>query len=209
MFSKLREYKINQLMDFIRDMCCFLAKDKETKGEKLPNDENRIRTILLEEYIKKGTGMEDCIFLPEMCTNYIGNGVYKGRTDLYVIFKTDYDYHQPDAFFIAECKRVDGKKTLNKLYVKEGIDRFTAVNPKYSTYYGISMMVGFVVKPISIRKNAHKIEDIQNSSADQSMHGLWIFKDKKGKTERFECAYHNRPKPISLQHLFADFSKIM
>ena len=69
MFFILREHKINRLMDFIRDMCCLLAKDKESKGEKLPNDENCIRTILLEEYIKKGNGMEDCIFLPEIYTN--------------------------------------------------------------------------------------------------------------------------------------------
>ena len=209
MFSRLREFEINHLIDFIRDMCNSLAEDKDSKGEKLPNKENLIRTILLEEYIKKAKGMDDYIFLPETPTNYIGGGVYKGRTDLCVLFKTDYSNQNTDAFFIAECKRLDGNQKLNKSYVNEGIIRFTDDNPKYSTYYGTSMMIGFIVKPINIEENARKIEDIQNNSATLSTHGTWKVKDKVGKTERFECIYCNRHRSITWQHLFADFSNII
>ena len=209
MFSRLREFEICQLMDFIRDMCCFLAKDKEAKGEKLPNDENRIRTILLEEYIKKSSGMDDYIFLAETPVNYVGDGKYKGRADLCVLIKTDYSYQNSEAFFIAECKRLDGNRTLNKQYVNEGIKRFITDNPKYSSHYGTSMMIGFVIKPIKIKENARRIEGIQNKSDIISMRGSWTDKDKTERTERYECVYRNRSKPITLQHLFADFSRII
>lgn len=205
--SRLREAEVRKVTDYIRDMCCLLAGDKEAKRERLPNDENRIRNILLEEYMNQGTGMNDYRFSPEMNTNYNGNGRYKGRTDMHIVFKSDFE--KREASFIVECKRLDGGKTLNRKYVEEGIGRFVAENPKYSSYYGISMMLGFVVKPIDICGNARKIEGIQNKKDDLAMHGIWEHKDRTKKTERFECTYRNRQEPVRLQHLFADFSKII
>ena len=205
--SRLRKTCLEKVIAYIQEMCCLLSTDKESKGEFVPNDENLIRNILLEEYINHGQRMKNFLFLPEIYTNYTGHGHYKGRTDIYVKFETD--FQEKEAYFIAECKRLDGLTTLNKKYVKEGIRRFVANPPKYSSFYGTSMMIGFIVKPIDMQANAKRIEVIQNQATDQTMHGNWIYKDKTGKTERFECVYRNRKPPITLQHLFADFSKIV
>ena len=119
------------------------------------------------------------------------------------------DFQERDAYFIAECKRLDGLSALNKKYVEEGIARFVADDPKYSSYYGTSMMIGFVVSPIDMDDNAKVLEGIQNKAKDMTMHGNWQYKDMTKKTKRFECIYTNRKEPVTLLHLFADFSTII
>ena len=42
-----------KITTYIFDMCTLIVEDYEKKQLKLPNDENKIRSIMLEEYINK------------------------------------------------------------------------------------------------------------------------------------------------------------
>ena len=95
------------------------------------------------------------------------------------------DFEKDDAYYITECKRVDGSSDLNKKYVKEGVARF--VTEKYSSYYGRNIMLGFVVKKIDISSNVKLIEEIQNADLSQQMHGNFEFIESKDVTESYKC----------------------
>ena len=87
--------------------------------------------------------------------------------DIRILLKSDFE--KEDAYYVIECKRIDGTSDLNKKYVKEGVARF--VTQKYSSYYGRNIMLGFVVKKIDMSANAKLIEGIQNADLNQHAHG--------------------------------------
>jgi hypothetical protein len=68
-----------------------------------------------------------------------------GRTDIPILFpevRETYGDHDPHA--IIECKRVAGNDpTLCRLYVVEGIDRFTSA--KYASRHTVAFMAGYVL----------------------------------------------------------------
>lgn len=51
-------YRANfeKITNYILDICELVVEDYENKQLKLPNDENKIRSIMLEEYMKKQKG---------------------------------------------------------------------------------------------------------------------------------------------------------
>lgn len=112
-----------------------------------------------------------------------------------------------DAYYIIECKRIDGTADLNKKYVKEGVARF--VTQKYSSYYGRNVMLGFVVKKMDISANAQLIESIQNSDLDQNMHGNFELVNSDNLTESYKCMYRIQSGELELRHIFSDYSSIM
>ena len=63
-----------------------------------------------------------------LAENYAGSGQHIGRVDIRILLKSDFE--KDDAYYITECKRIDGSSDLNKKYVKEGVARF--VTEKYS-----------------------------------------------------------------------------
>ena len=82
---------------------------------------------------------------PQSSENYDGEtDHYIGRTDIKVI-SGDY-FRDAQAYFIVECKRIDGGPDLNKKYISEGVSRFfiPAPSPKYSSYYRQNIMFGYV-----------------------------------------------------------------
>ena len=183
-------YRANfeKITAYILDICDLIVEDYERKQLKLPNDENKIRSIMLEEYMKtqKGVyGMSDYRFELEVPENYVGNGQHIGRVDIRILLKSDFE--KEDAYYIIECKRIDGSSDLNKKYVKEGVARF--VTEKYSSYYGRNIMLGFVVKKIDVSSNAKLIEEIQNADFNQQMHGNFEFIESEGVTESYKCMY--------------------
>ena len=128
-----------KITTYIFDMCTLIVEDYEKKQLKLPNDENKIRSIMLEEYINKQKVPHNMLgykFELEVPENYAGNGKYIGRVDIRSLLKSDFE--KDDAYYIVECKRIDGSADLNKKYVKEGVARF--VTGKYSSYYGRNIM---------------------------------------------------------------------
>lgn len=203
-------YRANfeKITNYILDICELVVEDYENKQLKLPNDENKIRSIMLEEYMKKqkgSYGMSDYRFELEVPENYAGNGQHIGRVDIRILLKSDFE--KEDAYYIIECKRIDGTADLNKKYVKEGVARF--VTQKYSSYYGRNVMLGFVVKKMDISANAQLIESIQNSDLDQNMHGNFELVNSDNLTESYKCMYRIQLGELELRHIFSDYSSIM
>ena len=205
---ELHRTNFEKITTYILDICALIVKDYEKKQLKFPNDENRIRSIMLEEYMNKQKnthGMSGYKFEPEVPENYAGRGQHIGKVDIRILLKSDFE--KDDAYYIIECKRIDGSSDLNKKYVKEGVARF--VTEKYSSYYGRNIMLGFVVKKIDISSNAKLIEEIQNADLRQQMHGKFELIERKGVTESYRCMYQIQSGEVELHHIFSDYSSIM
>jgi len=124
----------------------------------LPNDENKIRNVLVNQYINNSKikrQLEIAYFIfPEVPeTESIG------RTDIR-IQKPDSFYNQNEAYYIIECKRMNsnarrGTSGLNAEYIRNGICRFTS--NYYASHYGVNALIGFVVEPLDIHQNADDI----------------------------------------------------
>lgn len=203
-------YRANfeKITAYILDICELIVEDYEKKKFKLPNDENKIRSIMLEEYMNKqkdAHGMSGYKFELEVPENYVGGGQHIGRVDIRILLKSDFE--KDDAYYIIECKRIDGTTDLNKKYVKEGVSRF--VTQKYSSYYGRNIMLGFVVKKIDVSANAKLIEEIQNTELGQYMHGDFQLVKREGVTESYKCIYQLQSGEVELRHIFSDYSSIM
>lgn len=204
----LYQANFDKITNYILDICRLIVDDYEQKQLKMPNDENQIRSIMLEEYMKKQKGaydMEDYRFDLEVPEHYVGNGKHIGRVDLRILLKNDFE--KEEAYYIVECKRIDGTSALNKKYVQEGIARF--ITEKYSSYYGRNIMLGFVVKKIDISDNAKSIEDIQNKDSDKFMHSKFELIGEKGVSERYKCMYQIQSGKLELCHIFSDYSSIV
>lgn len=203
-------YRANfeKITNYILNICELVVEDYEKKRLKLPNDENKIRSIMVEEYMKKQKsvyGMSDYRFEIETPENYVGNGKHIGRVDIRILLKNDFE--KEDAYYVIECKRIDGTFDLNKKYVKEGVARF--VTQKYSSYYGRNIMLGFVVKKVDMSDNAKLIEKIQNKDLDKNMHGNFEFIESNGVVESYKCIYKIQSGEVELRHIFSDYSSIV
>lgn len=203
-------YRANfeKIANYILNICELVVEDYEKKQLKLPNDENKIRSIMLEEYMKKqkdAYGMSDYRFELEVPENYAGGGQHIGRVDIRILLKSDFE--KEDAYYVIECKRIDGTSDLNKKYVKEGVARF--ITQKYSSYYGRSIMLAFVVKKLDIPANTRLIEKIQNADLDGHMHGDFEFIKSNGVAESYKCLYQIQSGEVELRHIFSDYSGIM
>lgn len=204
----LNRANFEKITSYILDICELVVKDYRNRHLNLPNDENKIRSIMLEEYMQKHKNtykMSDYRFELEVPENYVGNGKHIGRVDIRILLKTDFE--KEDAYYIIECKRIDGTADLNKKYVREGVARF--VTQKYSSYYGINIMLGFVIRKIDVSANAKLIEGIQNAEPDIRMHGNFLPVQNVGVTESYKCLYQIQSGELELCHIFADFSSII
>ncbi len=197
-----------KITDYICSMCRLAVEDYGTRQRQMPNDENAIRSIMLEEYMKKQKAAHDMSgyrFDPEALEHYDGNGNYFGRVDIRILLKSDFE--KDEACYIVECKRIDGNSDLNKKYVQEGVARF--VTQKYSSYYGRNVMLGFVVRQIDVSENVKKIEKIQSAEPDEHMHGTFRLLKSDGVTESYECIYQIQSGELELCHIFSDYSGIV
>jgi len=180
----------------------------EEDGHKVKNNENFIRNKLFKNYLsstelKSLHKLYMCRFECESAE--IDNEYCEiGYTDIKVL--TYASLFEQDAYFIIECKRLDGLETLNRKYVDEGIMRFIQIN-KYPAYYKLNGLIGFVVKNIDINKNTDKINYrlIYNSENINTKQQL---------TEEFEHAYisihqNGEGEDIKLYHLMLDFSAVV
>ena len=203
-------YRANfeKIANYILTICELIVEDYEKKQLKLPNDENRIRSIMLEEYLNKQKSSYDMLdyrFELEVPENYVGSGQHIGRVDIRILLKSDFE--KEDAYYVIECKRIDGTSDLNKKYVKDDVARF--ITQKYSSYYGRNIMLGFVVKKIDISANALLIEGIQNASPSEHMHGNFEFVKSDDVTESYKCIYQIQSGVLELRHIFSDYSRIV
>lgn len=208
LLNPLKETNFKKIADYVVAICEIVIEDFASKGRRLCNDENEIRTIMLEEYFKPRKAdfnMTGFSFYPEMVTGYDGDGKYKGRVDISI--KLIADFSKEEAGYVIECKRLDGYSRLNTEYVNEGVLRFTT--GKYSSYYGCDIMLGFVVKKIDIAQNADKIDAIQQKNSECHTKGKLRLVGSTDNTYSYECYYDVRSDQLELRHIFADYSKIV
>ena len=204
----LHRTNFEKITTYIFDICALMVEDYEKRQLRLPNNENKIRSIMLKEYMNKqksAHGMLGYKFELEVPENYLWGGRHKGRVDIRVLLKSDFE--KDDAYYIIECKRISGSSTLNKVYVTDGVARF--LTEKYSSYYGRNIMLGFVVKKIDISSNTKSIEEIQNTELSQQMHGNFEFIKNEGVSEIYKCMYQLPSGDVELHHIFSDYSSIM
>lgn len=145
------------------------------------NNENRIRDILYGYVSQSKIRNEIC----NIYGFYLDKEVDEktGRVDLKI--KNINDFENFSAYYIIECKRIDGKSTLNKEYVHNGINRFTT--GYYSSYYGVNGMIAFIVEKIDIDSNLKKIGG-----------GFSMLETDK--------LYDSKHSTVKLFHLMMDFS---
>ncbi len=174
--------------------CCYLGMIE--KYPTLENNENKIRNRLYKDFleparIKENLGIHNWIFHPE--TPEINDEYHEhGRTDLKLYLATEYVKNE-NAYYIIECKRLDGGKFLNESYVKNGIERF--ISEKYPTHKKVNGMLGFVVKAIDINKNSKYLGLI----CSHLIPGFQFAYTSEHKTKESK-------KDFTLYHLMLDFS---
>ncbi len=188
---------------------CYKMMIKDTV--KVPNDENRIRDILRKDYLNNRQ-IRDSIGLTD---NYIFDREVPeendlGRVDIKI--STHNTFKNPEAFYIIECKRLDnqnltGVSGLNAEYIKNGIKRF--VERKYSAYYRINGMIGFVVEEMDISTNITCINNLlkkkfSEANTETVLTALNFINDFK--YQYFSIHKDLKDKKIKLYHLMFDFS---
>jgi hypothetical protein len=172
----------------------------------LKNDEDAI-TNRLTVYLNAGPNI---LRYESQSPEHYNDGTdrYIGRTDIKVI-SGDY-FRDAKAYHIVECKRIDGTNTLNRKYIKDGVARFftPTPKPKYSSYYMLNIMFGYVVRAIDVSDNADKIDKLQHSLLKKLTITNFVLKQNDNSqyyvyTCDYSCACIGR---IELSHLFFNLS---
>ncbi len=148
------EFELEQVMQHIVDCYNLIL----VSGAKLPNDENEIRSHLVEGYLSNSTirrkyGIEDYLFDSEVGVFRETDFKQVGRSDIKVALKS-HTFDEPKKCFIIECKRLDGGTDLNREYVKEGVKRF--ISQAYPTFLNLNGMIGFCVQLFDIQANTNQ-----------------------------------------------------
>jgi hypothetical protein len=203
----------NYKAEFQRVLCGVFACYKIMLNDnvEVPNDENEIRNVLLNNYlnddiVRKQTDLIWYSFNKEVPEQ-------NGRIDIKVELRNP--YISAKAYYIIECKRFDNKNTagisgLNAEYVKNGIYRF--VSKYYSTNCGVNAMIGFVVEKMCIHSNIDNIKALLQNNFTNCNTTKTI--QKESFIPDFEFHYtseHNDidNKNFTLYHLMFDFSNII
>jgi hypothetical protein len=174
------------------------------------NDENGIRDILLLTYLKNREIRRKVKLINYRFDREITEDTTKGRVDIRIISKNDFEIDE--AYYVIECKRLDNKNLLgttgfNAEYVNNGIRRF--IEGKYSTYYGVNGMIGFVVEQMDISTNIININKVlRKNFSDANTETILTFHDF---ITDFEYQYYSihkdiKDRKIKLYHLMFDFS---
>lgn len=187
-FDSSTSFYTDEFQNILRGIiaCYQLISSLESK---LPNDENKIRNHILNEYLKVQEFKEK-----HRLTNYLflaEQPVDEGRIDISIFSLNELVIDQ--AFYSIECKRLDSKNLkgitgLNSKYIKNGVCRF--VYDFYSSYFGINGMVGFVVDNLDIDNNITNLNSLLNKDLI----------DDKGKI--VNAMPHQEIKPIQLNEDF-------
>ena len=210
--------KNNIYEDMINFIFISLEKMRENllaENKNIKNDEEKIRTHLLEHYLKNEQFKEKyfddlyLLFDAEVAEGYdLTSEEYIGRVDIKV-----YSINtiiNPKDYYIIECKRIDGSSTLNRKFITEGICRFILNKPKYSSYNKKNIMLGFVVKNIDIEINTARINEIQSEIEDIHIcEELERLKKEKEEYYLYRNKYKCGDKKIELSHLFYNLSDVI
>jgi hypothetical protein len=201
---KIYEVHFHEILKYIIKSYELLIKD----NVQLENNENAIRDILVENYLthsvkREKMGIGCLIFNREPAEN-----MAKGFVDIKV--QTMISLNNPKAYYIFECKRLDGSSALNKKYIKDGIMRF--ICEKYSSYYGLNGMLGFEVRNFNTLDNIKILNRLVFSKYPEvncvkKIAQITIL-------ENFKYSYISENRTVSsgkvqLYHLMLDFSYVV
>ncbi|MVO08554.1 hypothetical protein GOQ30_05185 [Flavobacterium sp. TP390] len=129
----------------------------------IENNENLIRNGLYKNYLENNEIREELQLTPYLFDTevelYNDDDLVKGRTDIKV-YNAIERTKNTDAYYIIECKRIDGSNGLNDKYISNGINRFIE-NEKYPSFKKVNGMIGFVVNPIDIEQNTKNFSDLK------------------------------------------------
>ena len=160
-FGYSSSFYINEFEDILRGIIV-CSHWINSSGVALTNNENEIRNVMLNNYLKVESFKKAHFNLASYHFDYetIEN---TGRADIRILPVNP--YINDDAYFIIECKRINNQNTLgqtglNAEYVKNGICRF--VTGYYTSYFGINGLIGFIVEDIEIDKNVTHINTLLN-----------------------------------------------
>ena len=180
--------------------CIIAAKTK------IPlNNENAIRDIFLSKEYLKNINFRNSN--PPMANYHFDKETAedKGRADIRILRVND--YIDDDAYYIIECKRLDGKNKLNKEYIFNGIKRFTN-EKKYKFHEHTAGMIGFVVSNMDINENVICINNLlQNNFTEINTEKELT---EKQITPDFKYSYYSNHKVKNstkiIYHLMFNFS---
>lgn len=211
--SEFKKGLYNLIISAVIKSCEIMVNDCSIDDNKLPNHEEKLRNHLLENYLGNdqkrlliGLSGVAIGFIPEAPENYDSkSNTYIGRTDIKVVSKNWLSGNSED-YYIIECKRIDGGKSLNEKYIDEGICRFVDSRPKYSSYNHMNIMLAFVVQEIKCVDNVTKIADLHEEKLQQiiceNIEIVDFFHEKNS------CLCKSTyMSGITLNHIFYDFSR--
>ncbi len=130
----------------------------------IDNNENLIRNGLYKNYLENNLIREELNLTPYLFDTEVelfneDNDSVKGRTDIKV-YNAIERTKNTSAYYIIECKRIDGSNELNKKYIENGINRFVE-NEKYPSFKKVNGMIGFIVTPIDVDENTKYFSDLK------------------------------------------------
>lgn len=207
--TEFEQNLFNLIILHISQCCGEMRNDCMSVGENLYNHEDKISNRLVECYLDMNSlGLRFILQKPEHYNTE--TDTYLGRTDI-AVCSLDW-FKNRNAYYIIECKRIDGSKDLNSKYVSEGISRFVvSPEPKYSSYYGRSIMLGYIVQAILVGENTRKIDELQRKIlSGVAIDDMMLVCDNDEGFSRYQCRYQPEGiTAIELTHLFYDLSDVI
>ena len=209
--NKAKAGFINTVIAHLVECSKQMKADCMTTNNYLQNHESIITNKLTANYLNKGPNIFR--FHSESQEHFDNaTGRFIGRIDLKV---TTFDHFRDEkAYYIIECKRIDGQNVLNKKYITEGVERFfsPATQPKYSSYYSKNIMFGYVVEIIDIPNTANNIERLQKNLLDEAItpSRFVLVQSDTSLYYVYRCGYVSKTiGQVELSHLFFDFADVV
>jgi hypothetical protein len=181
---------------------------QKNDGHYLHNDEDKITNRLCEYHLQYSDLCGLTFTIQKPVTFDAETDSYIGRADIHV--KSWDRFNNADEYYLIECKRIDGTARLNSLYVSEGVSRFVVHPPKYPSYHKRNIMLGYIVKAITVGDNSKKIADMQSPTLTGVESSQFTLVTSDEEFHRYSCSYQSEYiGQIELAHLFFDFSSVI
>ena len=174
----------------------------------LIDDENRIRDVLLIDYLRNNTFRKELDLTDYLFDREVPEDRTAGRTDIKI--QTVNTFKDTSAYYIIECKRLNGINTtgtsgFNAKYVNNGIARFALKT--YSTHRRTNGMIAFITEKIDIDRNISCINQLLEKEINIStLNKLTRFRLASDFDYSYTSTHGDSSHAITLYHLMLDVS---